>query len=58
MARQTAIYAYLASWVERQLQGNPVLASYLSVFGFGSLFPYVFNIGNMELEIAWLSLFN
>lgn len=41
-----------------ELQRNSVLASYLSVLGSGSLFPYVFNIVNVELEIAWLSLFN
>lgn len=58
MARQPTIYTYLASWIQKVLQENSVLATYLSLLSSGSLFPYIFGICNMELEIAWLTLFN
>lgn len=58
LARQIAIYVYLASWVQRELTGKSVWYSYLSLLSSGSLFPYLFAICSMELEIVWLFLPN
>lgn len=44
MARQTEIYAYLASWVQRELQEKSVLASYLSLLGSGSISIYIWYV--------------